>query len=105
MKDVFLNIAGGFRTEDPAIDLAVVCAILSSNEDIPISPKICFAGEVGLSGEIRPSQKIDIKINEAAKIGFEKIIVSKYHTKLAKNSNIEICAVGNLTEMLSQVFG
>jgi len=105
MKDVFLNIAGGFRTEDPAIDLAVVCAILSSNEDIPINPKICFAGEVGLSGEIRPSQKIDLKINEAAKIGFDKIIVSKYHSKFSKNNGIEICAVSNLTELLSITFG
>ena len=105
MKDVFLNIAGGFRTEDPAIDLAVICAILSSNEDIPINPKICFAGEVGLSGEIRPSQKVDIKINEAAKIGFDKIIISKYHSKLQKNNAIEVCTAGNLTEMLALVFG
>jgi len=105
MKDVFLNIAGGIRTEDPAIDLSVVCAILSSNEDIPISPKICFAGEIGLSGEIRPSQKIESKINEASRLGFESIIVSKYHPKLIKNSNIKINEVGNVSELLSLVFG
>ena len=81
IKDVFLNIAGGLRVDDPAIDLAVVCAILSSNEDIPIASKICFAAEVGLSGEIRPVTRIDQRISEAEKLGFEQIFISKIQSK------------------------
>src|SRR4029079_6247250 len=74
-KDVFLNIAGGIKVEDPAIDLAVICAVLSSNEDMPIHPKFCFAAEVGLSGEIRPVTRIEQRISEAEKMGFEKMII------------------------------
>jgi DNA repair protein RadA/Sms len=81
VKDVFLNIAGGIRVDDPAIDLAVVAAILSSSEDIPVNHKICFAAEVGLSGEIRPVTRIEQRIQEAAKLGFEKILISKYNLK------------------------
>ena len=69
-KDVFLNIAGGIKVEDPAIDLAVICAVLSSSEDIAISPRIAFSGEVGLSGEIRPVTRIEQRISEAEKDGF-----------------------------------
>src|SRR4029077_3500955 len=72
MKDVFLNIAGGIKVEDPSIDLAVICSVLSSNEDISIPPKTCFTGEVGLSGEIRPVNRIEQRIIEAEKLGFEK---------------------------------
>ena len=79
VKDVFLNIAGGLKVEDPSIDLAVLCALLSSYEDVPLTPHICFAGEVGLSGEIRAVNRIDQRIAEAEKLGFEKIIVSKYN--------------------------
>lgn len=79
VKDVFLNIAGGLKVEDPSIDLAVLCALLSSYEDVPLSQRICFAGEVGLSGEIRAVNKIEQRIAEAEKLGFEKIIVSKYN--------------------------
>jgi DNA repair protein RadA/Sms len=75
-KDVFLNITGGIKTDDPALDLAVVAAILSSNEDIAISEKYCFAGEIGLSGEIRPIPQIEHRITEAEKLGYEKIFVS-----------------------------
>ena len=75
-KDVFLNIAGGIRVDDPAIDLAVVAAVLSSNADIAIDRSICCSAEVGLSGEIRPVNRIDQRIREAEKLGFEKIIIS-----------------------------
>lgn len=79
VKDVFLNIAGGLKVEDPSIDLAVLCALLSSYEDVPLPQHICFAGEVGLSGEIRAVNRIEQRIAEAEKLGFEKIIVSKYN--------------------------
>jgi len=79
IKDVFLNIAGGLKVEDPSIDLAVLCALLSSYEDVPIPHHICFAGEIGLSGEIRAVNRIEQRIAEAEKLGFEKIIVSKYN--------------------------
>lgn len=77
VKDVFLNIAGGLKVEDPGIDLAVVCAVLSSNADLSIPSGICFAGEVGLSGEIRPVNRIEIRIAEAEKLGFKEIYISK----------------------------
>lgn len=106
-KDVFLNIAGGIRVEDPAIDLAIVTAVLSSAEDIPISSKYCFAAEVGLSGEIRPVNKIDQRILEAQKLGFERIFVSKYNLKgiNVKDFDIEIVAVGKIEEVFNQLFG
>ena len=83
-KDVFLNIAGGLRVEDPAIDLAVVVAIISSHEDMPVDSKICFAAEVGLSGEIRAVNRIEQRIAEAEKLGFEKIFISKYNLPTGK---------------------
>jgi len=79
VKDVFLNIAGGLKVEDPSIDLAVISALLSSFEDVPLPQQICFAGEVGLSGEIRAVNRIEQRIAEAEKLGFEKIIVSRYN--------------------------
>lgn len=107
IKDVFLNIAGGIKVEDPGIDLALVCAVLSSNEDLPISPKTCFAGEVGLSGEIRPVNRIDQRISEAEKLGFEHIFISKYNKKgLDLNSyKIKITMVGKIEEVFSLLFG
>jgi DNA repair protein RadA/Sms len=106
-KDVFLNIAGGIRVEDPAIDLAVVAAILSSLEDIALSNNICFAAEVGLSGEIRSVAHVESRILEAEKLGFEKIIISKYNLKgLALNRfKIEVVGVGKIEEMLTELFG
>lgn len=106
-KDVFLNLAGGLKVEDPAIDLAVLCAVLSSNEDIPISPKCCFAGEVGLSGEIRPVNRIDQRISEAEKLGFEQIFISKYNKKgLDLNSyRIKITMVAKIEEVFNLLFG
>jgi DNA repair protein RadA/Sms len=106
VKDVFLNIAGGLKVEDPSIDLAVLCALLSSFEDTAISQHICFAGEVGLSGEIRAVNRIDQRIAEAEKMGFEKIIVSKYNQKgLAKQKfNIEIVTMGRVEEVYKYLF-
>jgi DNA repair protein RadA/Sms len=104
MKDVFLNIAGGMRIEDPGMDLAVIAAILSSNEDIALPPFTCFAGEVGLNGEIRPVARIDQRISEAAKLGMNKIVVSKYN-KEGKANGIEIIKVGKVDELVSVLFG
>ncbi|MEO7983429.1 MAG: DNA repair protein RadA [Bacteroidota bacterium] len=106
MKDVFLNIAGGIKVEDPSIDLAVLCALLSSYEDVSLPQHICFAGEVGLSGEIRAVNRIDQRIAEAEKMGFEKIIVSKYNQKgLAKQKfNIEVVLMGRVEEVYQYLF-
>ncbi len=106
-KDVFLNIAGGIKVEDPALDLAVICAVLSSSEDIPISQKFCFSAEVGLSGEIRPVSRIETRISEAEKLGFENIFISKYNTKglNPKNFGIKISAVGKVEDVFRALFG
>ena len=106
MKDVFLNIAGGIKVEDPSIDLAVLCALLSSYEDVPLPQHICFAGEVGLSGEIRAVNRIDQRIAEAEKLGFEKIIVSNYNQKgLSKQKfNIEVVLMGRVEEVYKYLF-
>jgi len=106
VKDVFINIAGGLKIEDPSIDLAVLCALLSSYEDTALPSHICFAGEVGLSGEIRAVNRIDQRIAEAEKLGFEKIIVSKYSQKgLAKQKfNIQIVTMGQVEELYRYLF-
>jgi len=103
MKDVFLNIAGGIKIEDPALDLAVISAILSSNEDIAITRKACFCGEVGLSGEIRPVSRLDQRIQEAAKLGFEKIYVSSFN-KIQASAAIQVIKVGKVEELFSEIF-
>ncbi|HEX8316015.1 MAG TPA: DNA repair protein RadA [Flavisolibacter sp.] len=106
VKDVFLNLAGGLKVEDPSIDLAVMAALLSSYEDVAIPHNICFAGEVGLSGEIRAVNRIEQRIAEAEKLGFSKIIVSKYNQKgLNKQKyNIEIITMGRVDEMYRYLF-
>ena len=114
VKDVFLNIAGGIKVEDPSIDLAVLCSLLSSYEDVPLPQKICFAGEVGLSGEIRAVNRIDQRIGEAEKLGFEKIILSKYNKRYRQEkekiatrkegSSIEIVTVGRVEEVYKYLF-
>lgn len=106
VKDVFLNIAGGLKVEDPSIDLAVLCALLSSFEDIPLSSRICFAGEVGLSGEIRAVNRIEQRIVEAEKLGFEKIFVSKYNKKglTVNKSGIEVVPVSRVEEVYQFLF-
>lgn len=106
VKDVFLNIAGGLRVEDPSIDLAVLCALLSSYEDAGIPHKYCFAGEVGLSGEVRAVNRIEQRIAEAEKLGFGKIFISKYHQKGLDFSkfNIEVVALGRVEEVYRLLF-
>jgi DNA repair protein RadA/Sms len=106
-RDVFLNIAGGIKVEDPAIDLAIVVAIISSHEDIPISSKICFAAEVGLSGEIRAVNRIDQRILEAQKLGFERIFVSKYNLKglVMEKYTIEVSGIGKIEDIFTILFG
>ena len=107
VKDVFLNVAGGIKVNDPAMDLAVVGAILSSNIDMPVSPKYCFAAEMGLSGEIRPVSRVEQRIAEADRLGFEKIYVSRYNLKGIdrKRFNIDIVEVGEIQEVFRKVFG
>ena len=106
IKDVFLNIAGGIKVEDPSIDLAVLSALLSSYEDVPLPQNMCFAGEVGLSGEIRAVNRIEQRIAEAEKLGFEKIIVSKYSQKgLVKHKfKIEVITMGRVEELYKYLF-
>lgn len=105
LKDVFLNIAGGIKVSDPAMDLAVISSVLSSNLDIPVARNVCFAGETGLSGEIRPVSRIEQRIREAAKMGFTKIYISSYHKNLAvKESGIEMIRVGKIENLVRSVF-
>jgi len=105
-KDVFLNIAGGIKVDDPATDLAVIASVLSSNLDLPIDKTICFAGEVGLTGEIRPVTRVDQRISEADKLGFKKIFISKYNSKgldLSKYK-IEVLKVSRVEELFRSLF-
>lgn len=106
-KDVFLNIAGGLRVKDPAIDLAVITAILSSNMDAPVECGLCMAGEVGLSGEIRPVNRIEQRIAEAEKLGFSTIIVPKHNLQGVDTSkwNIRIEPVRKVEEAFRLIFG
>ncbi len=106
-KDVFLNMAGGLRVEDPAIDLGILCAVLSSSEDQAIPTRICFAGEVGLSGEIRPVTRVEQRISEASKLGFKQLVLSKYNMKGLDRSrlgNIELIPVARVDEVFDLVF-
>jgi DNA repair protein RadA/Sms len=101
-KDVFLNIAGGIRVDDPAIDLGVMAALISSYEDVAIPANVCFAAEVGLSGEVRAVGRIEQRIAEADKLGFEKIFVSGYNGKLtdAKKFGIEVITINKIQELV-----
>src|SRR5210317_907991 len=99
-KDVFLNITGGITVDDPAIDLAVIAAILSSNEDVALQKDFCFAAEVGLSGEIRPVQRIEQRILEAEKLGFSTIFVSKYNKISLKNTSIKIQLISKIEDLV-----
>ena len=106
-QDVFLNIAGGLKIDDPAMDLAICSSIVSSYEEISVPSNYCFAGEVGLGGEVRAVNRIENRIMEAAKLGFECIIISKFN-KLNKdmyNQGIKITSVSNLSEVFSLLFG
>ena len=105
-KDVFLNIAGGLRVEDPAIDLAVISALTSSYNDMPVPSKIAFSAEVGLSGEVRAVSRIDQRISEADKLGFEKIFISKFNQKIdTKKLNIEVVTISRVQQLMEELFG
>ena len=106
-KDVFLNIAGGLRINDLAMDLSVIAAILSSNVDTPIEQDWCMAGEVGLSGEVRPVSRIEQRIAEAEKLGFRHIIIPQQNASILNTSkyHIEICGVRKVEEALRALFG
>ena len=106
-QDVFLNMAGGIKVEDPAIDLAICISIISSMEEIPLSDKICFAAEIGLGGELRAVNKIDQRISEAEKLGFQEIYISRYNQKglETKKSRIIVKSFGKLTEVFEDLFG
>lgn len=105
-KDVFINLAGGIKVDDPSIDLAVVCAILSSNVDIAIEAKTCFSAEVGLSGEIRPVPRIEQRIGEAEKLGYKRIFISKHSKGITQDQfKIKLVAVGKIEEVLKHLFG
>ncbi|MFA7616483.1 MAG: DNA repair protein RadA [Weeksellaceae bacterium] len=103
-KDVFLNITGGIRVDDPAIDLAVITAILSSNMDVPLPDNCCFAGEVGLSGEIRAVNRVEQRISEAEKLGFDVIFVSKYNKVKTADYNIRIQTVSKVNDLVKMLF-
>jgi DNA repair protein RadA/Sms len=105
-KDVFLNIAGGLKVNDPALDLAVICAILSSNVDMAIPHGVCMSGEVGLSGEIRPITRIEQRIMEAEKLGMETIIIPRNNLKGVDLSRfkIKVVEVAKVEEAFRQLF-
>ncbi len=103
-KDVFLNIAGGIRVHDPAIDLSVITAILSSNENTPIPQDTCFAAEVGLAGEIRPVTKIAQRISEAEKLGFKRIFISKFNKISIQNYTIDIIFISKVEDVYKRLF-
>ena len=102
-KDVFLNITGGISVDDPAIDLAVVAAILSSNEDMALQRDFCFAAEVGLSGEVRPVQRVEQRILEAEKLGFSTIFVSKYNTITLKDTTIKVQLLSKVEDLVGLI--
>ena len=104
-KDVFVNIAGGLRVNDPAIDLAVLAAVLSSNMDIALDEKICITGEVGLAGEIRPVNRIDQRIREAEKLGFERIMVPAGQKYDSRGLKIKVVEVGRVLEAFKILLG
>ena len=105
-KDVFLNIAGGLRVSDPAMDLAVMAAILSSNLDMPLPPLTCMTGEVGLSGEIRPVARLEQRIREAEKLGFERILIPNIALKSIETNSlkIQVCPVSRVDEAFRLLF-
>lgn len=107
VQDVFLNMAGGIKVEDPAIDLAICISIISSLEEIAISDKFCFAAEIGLGGELRAVNRIEQRISEAEKLGFSAIYISKYNQKSIdlKKGKIQIKSFGKLQEVFEDLFG
>ena len=105
-KDVFLNIAGGLRVEDPAIDLAVVASLTSSYNDIALQSKTAFAAEVGLSGEVRAVSRIEQRISEADKLGFDKIYISRYNQKIdTRKYNIQVVQISKVQSLMEELYG
>ncbi len=106
MNDVFLNIAGGIRVDDPAIDLAIMASLISSLEDVAVPHDVCFAGEVGLSGEIRAVNRVEQRIQEADRLGFKEIFISKFNTKgiKGKQHNIKVRTFGKVEELYHAMF-
>ena len=106
-QDVFLNIAGGIRLSDPALDLALMVALVSSLENIPVSNRFCFAGEVGLSGEIRAVNHVEKRIQEADRLGFEQIFLPRNNEKAmeGKSFDINITYIGKINEVFEHLFG
>jgi len=107
VQDVFVNMAGGIKVEDPAVDLAVCVSIVSSFEELPVSDKICFAAEIGLGGELRAVNRVDQRISEAEKLGFTEIYVSRYSQRSVdlNKTKINVKAFGKLTEVFQDLFG
>jgi DNA repair protein RadA/Sms len=103
-KDVFLNITGGISVDDPATDLAVVMAVLSSNADLPLPKGVCFAAEVGLAGEIRPVQRVDQRISEAEKLGFKAIFIASTATDASQKRSIRVIQVAKIEEVIAKIF-
>jgi DNA repair protein RadA/Sms len=105
-QDVFVNMAGGIKVEDPAIDLAVCISIISSMEEMPVTDKTCFAAQIGLGGELRAVNRIDQRISEAEKLGFKEIYVSKYNQKAIdlKKTKIEVKAFSKLSDVIEDLF-
>ena len=99
-KDIFLNITGGLRPDDPATDLAVIAAIISSHFDLPIDSKSCFAAEIGLSGEVRPVSRVEQRINEAEKLGYQRIFISAYNGGISGTHKIKIVRISKIDELL-----
>ena len=104
-KDVFINITGGVSINDPAIDLAVIVSILSSHHDIEVSEKYCFAAEIGLSGEIRPVPKVEQRIQEAAKLGYQTIFISKFSKIDNHNLPVKVMPISKIQDLISNLFG
>ena len=102
--DVFLNIAGGIKTDDTAVDLSIVAALLSSAVDIPISSKDCFAGELSLSGEVRPVSRIDTRISEAMKLGYKRIFISSSSKVQTHYDHIEVKKISKVSELIKYLF-
>jgi DNA repair protein RadA/Sms len=104
-KDVFLNFAGGFKVADTGLDLAVVAAVLSSYFDTPLRDGLCLAGEIGLSGEVRPAQRTEQRVAEAARLGFKRIVISGYAPKLQqKSAGIEVVRIHSVSELAANIF-
>ena len=103
-KDVFLNITGGVKSEDPSLDLAIVSAVLSSYHDTPLNEKICFASEIGLSGELRPVTKLDKRISEAEKLGYDVFVTSNFKKEFIEERNIKILELEKIGSLITKLF-